>query len=386
MQQGAALAVNKLFDCFSPILSPWIEAQKNIVFERALRETSHSVANNLCVPLHQGYECLRLGIKKTKIETKGLRTDIGGNLEKTTYNISLFNIQSFDFDKNNSNYAFALSAAAKELNCAINTGKQGLNSGFLRGGADLIWRVTEKDYAKFNTIEDEVGDKIFLKNLSRYYVKMIEVEIPATLLSRENKILSLEKIMCFLGKLNRVANGKPIGVLLNSPDQNQLKDLFERIWLRDLKIDFITIEQEFCSGYENEKAVSVIEETFLIALNAARDTVRNFGLPTKIIASGKFVSEFEILRALAMGADSCITHTPFDWLLTGRLNAPISSGISVKSLIENFHRNTLKATARLMGECGFEGTEDISAERFLKKVGKNSIKTLRNVYQVKLVK
>lgn len=275
---------------FSPTL-PWIEDQKNTVFKRAVGGTTQSIANNLRSPLRKGYECLRLGIKKTKIETNRLSSDIGRSSEKNGYIVNLLNIGSIDFGKNTNHYSFILSAAARELGCAVNTGEPGLTSGLLRGGADLIWRLREKDFTGYNNMEDALDDKVFIKTLSRSYIKMIEIEIPLKDLFKDDSILNLDRLIYFLEKLKAITRDKPIGISLRSPDKHQLEAIFENVWLRDLRIDFINIEEKLCSAVHGRlKVLTDIEESFLKSVNAAKETIRYFGIVAKRFKNLQFSS------------------------------------------------------------------------------------------------
>ena len=384
IKKSAFVSINKLVSFFSPKAPRWIEDQKNTVFKRAVGESTESIANNLRSPLQKGYECLRLGIEQVNVDTSDLCSSIGGSSGTGRYNVNLLNIGLGDFAENTDRYSFILSAAAKKLGCMVHTREQGLTSGLLRGGGDLIWRVREKDYSRHGNIENALSDKVFLKTLTRSYIKLIEIDIPVADLFNHQSIFNLEKMTYFLEKLKSVAVEKPIGISLKSPDKIHLEAIFENLWLRDIKIDFITIEERCCGTTESGiNVLTDIEENFMKSINDAKQTLRYFELDTKIIASGKFVSEFELLRALSFGADSCITQTPFEWLLKGKLNSPLGSSADVKYLIENFHTHTLKAAAKLMGECGFGGVDLVSAERFLKKVGNTSVKNLQNYYQIK---
>lgn len=361
---------------------PWIETQKILVFKRALDQKTEAITNNLRAPFLKGYECLRLGIRKTKIETTSLYSEMGLPGIRACYPLNLFNIGAIDFDKNTSHYSYILSAAAKELGCAINTGGLGLTSGFLRGGADLIWRIREEDYKEYENMADVFENQMFLNTVSRSYIKMIEIQTSGkSFLNGKNK-LDLSETIFLIQKLRLVSKGKPVGICLRPSAIDEINPITGNTWLREADPDFITIEEDVNHPeHGNLKLLIEREEGLLKSVKAAREAIKRYRLRTKIIASGKFVSEFELLRMLAFGADSCITRTPFEWLLNGKLNAPISCSTNARSLIKNFHRHTLEATAGIMGECGFHEINHISADFFLKRVNYTRVKNLKEVYR-----
>jgi glutamate synthase domain-containing protein 2 len=105
----------------------------------------------------------------------------------------------------------------------------------------------------------------------------------------------------------------------------------------------------------------------------------------KVIASGKVLSAFSILRRRALGADICNAARAFMFSLgciqalrcntnecpagVATTNKMLTKGIVVKDKAErvyNFHKNTIHAVLELLGACGITHTNDITIGMFVK--------------------
>ncbi len=125
-------------------------------------------------------------------------------------------------------------------------------------------------------------------------------------------------------------------------------------------------------------------------------------LPRKditLIASGRMITAFDILKALSLGAGAvysargmmmsmgCIQALQCD---SGSCPVGIATqepslykGLSVSDKrvrVANFHRNTISAVVEMMEACGFKTTADIAPARFFRKVDALRSRSFQEIY------
>jgi len=137
------------------------------------------------------------------------------------------------------------------------------------------------------------------------------------------------------------------------------------------------------------------------ALAFVKQTLDEFNLTNhiKIMASGKIITGFDILKTLAMGASACYSSRGMMFSL-GCIQAlvcdsgkcPVGVATQNPSLYKgldpaeksvrvfNFHTNTIKATCEMMEACGFKDVHNIQARKFFKKINDQSTKSFDEIY------
>jgi isopentenyl diphosphate isomerase/L-lactate dehydrogenase-like FMN-dependent dehydrogenase len=94
----------------------------------------------------------------------------------------------------------------------------------------------------------------------------------------------------------------------------------------------------------------------------------------KIIASGKIVSCFDILRVLALGANAVCTEMPGYRTIGGKTFSLYKS----QNLID-FRNYLLKATVQAMEVCGFMNVIDITLSKVFRKLDMLHFKGFENL-------
>ena len=163
--------------------------------------------------------------------------------------------------------------------------------------------------------------------------------------------------------------------------------------------DFITVD-----GAEGGTGAAPLEFADSVgvplepALIFVQNTLRKYGLrdEIKVVASGKVLTAFSILRMKALGADICNSARAFMFSL-GCIQAlkcnsndcptgvatqveELSAGLAVTDKAERvyrFHHNTITAVLELLGTCGLKHTEEIGIKMFVKG---DEMVTLSNRY------
>jgi hypothetical protein len=83
----------------------------------------------------------------------------------------------------------------------------------------------------------------------------------------------------------------------------------------------------------------------------------------KIIAHGKIISCFDILKVLALGADAVCTEMP-GYSTIDRKTSSLYRGQNVN----DFYDNLMKATAQAMEICGFKNVGDITLSKLFRRL------------------
>ena len=132
-----------------------------------------------------------------------------------------------------------------------------------------------------------------------------------------------------------------------------------------------------------------------------KNCLDEFGLSNdiKIIAAGKIITGFDILKVLSLGASACYSSRGMMFSL-GCLQALVCDsgkcpvGIATQNpalykgldptdksvRVFNFHRNTIKATMELMEACGFSSLEKVNAARFFRRINEENSKSFEDIY------
>jgi glutamate synthase domain-containing protein 2 len=116
----------------------------------------------------------------------------------------------------------------------------------------------------------------------------------------------------------------------------------------------------------------------------------------KVLAAGRLITGFDILKALSLGASACYTARGMMFALgciqalicdSGKCpvgvatqNPALYKGVdpTLKGVrVFNFHSNTIKATKELMEACRFSDVQSTYASKFFRRIDKQTTRTLK---------
>jgi glutamate synthase domain-containing protein 2 len=231
----------------------------------------------------------------------------------------------------------ALNKGARMGGFAHNTGEGGLSPYHLEYGADVIWQIGTAYFG----CRDEAGGfdaEKFRENARRPEVKMIEIKLsqgakpghggilPAAKLTEEIAAIrhvpmgqdvvsppahtafdSPLGLLQFVVKLRELSGGKPVGFKLCVGNKCEFLGICKAMVESDITPDFITVD-----GAEGGTGAAPIELTNSVgmplrdALVFVNRALTGIGLrgDIRVIASGKAISAFHMIRLLALGADT----------------------------------------------------------------------------------
>lgn len=411
---------------------PFNRRQRSIIYQRAKGERETVAFGMQTNPNDIGYEWMSHSIYPTKIENQDLRVWIGSSQCTKPYLSSILNISAMSYGALSKTAIGALNQGARMGHFAHNTGEGGISPYHIRGGGDLIWQIGTGYFGCRN--EDGTFNlDMFQKNASRAAVKMIELKLSQGAKPGHGGILPASKntpeiaqirgvvpgvavhsppahsafsnatqMMIFIDQLRKASGGKPVGFKLCIGSKAEFTALCEAMIQTEILPDFITVD-----GAEGGTGAAPLEFTDHLgmplhdALAFVSSTLKKYGLfkEIRIIAAGKIVTGFDILKALSLGASSCYSARGMMMALgciqalkcdSGKCPVGVATqekrlykGIKVEDKrvrVANFHKNTIEATVEMMEACGIKSPEEVNPANIFRKVSALKTSSFEEIY------
>jgi len=169
-----------------------------------------------------------------------------------------------------------------------------------------------------------------------------------------------------------------------------------------VKPDFITVDGgEGGTGAAPLEYANSIGMPLMDALAFVSDCLTGFDLrkDIRIIASGKAFTAFHLIKRISLGADLCYSARGMMLALgciqslqcnTGRCPTGVTSqrpalvkGLVVKTKAErvaNFHQETVKAVAEILGAAGLEYIEALNRRHIFRRISPTKIQSYQEIY------
>src|SRR5688500_17986647 len=190
----------------------------------------------------------------------------------------------------------------------------------------------------------------------------------------------------FIQLLRELSEGKPVGFKLCIGDKQEFIDICHAMISTGIIPDFISID-----GAEGGTGAAPLEFTDHLgmplydALAFVKQTLEAFSLSEhiKILAAGKIITGFDIIKVLSLGASACYSARGMmmalgciQALICDSGNCPVGVATQNPALykgldpadkrvrVANFHGKTIEATREIMEACGFHAIEAINPAKF----------------------
>jgi glutamate synthase domain-containing protein 2 len=408
--------------------------ERSVIYQRAKKQIDTVPFGTQLNVYAEGYEWMTHSIKPMdhNLLDHNPRIRFGGNKCKQPYDASVLNISAMSFGSLSSNAIESLNAGAKIGGFAHNTGEGGISSYHLQHGGDLIWQVGTGYFGARNE-DGTFSADAFAKNASRPQVKMIEIKLsqgakpghggilPAAKNTPEIAAIRLVKVgttvfsppyhsafstpielIQFVEKLRELSGGKPVGFKLCIGRKSEFLGICKAMVQLNSYPDFITIDGgEGGTGAAPPEFTNFVGMPMLDALAFADDALRGFGVrdQMKLIASGKVLTGFHLIRAMALGADTCNCARAMMMALgciqalechkntcpTGVATQDpyFKKGLVVedkKVRVANFHKNTVGSFVELLSCAGLDHPDKINRTHVYRRVFMNMVKTYEEIY------
>lgn len=407
---------------------------RNVVYQRSKKEIESVPFGTKLDTYRSGYEWFghSLAAMESTDINSDLRVQVGGPDCKQPYTASILNISAMSFGSLSSNAILALNKGAKLGGFAHNTGEGGLSPHHLKNGGDIIWQIGTGYFG----CRDKNGDfnpEKFKEKSNIDSVKMIEIKLSQGAKPGHGGILPAEKntieiaeirgvepytqvnsppahsafntplaLTEFIAHLRELSSGKPIGFKLAIGRKSEFIAICKAMVESGITPDFITVD-----GGEGGTGAAPLEYTNAVgmplreAIAFVSDSLHGFGIRDriKIIAAGKIISGFHLVKNLALGADMCnsargmmlalgcvhslICNTNHCPTGVATQNPKLAKGLDVtnKSVrVFNFHKNTVHATAELIASGNLSHTSALNRSHIYRRINQSEVKRYDQIF------
>ncbi|XRE42144.1 Ferredoxin-dependent glutamate synthase [Tenacibaculum discolor] len=412
--------------------------KRSIVYQRSKKEietvpfgTQHNV-------YAKGYEFVKHSLfPKDHHHINGERVLIGSDKCTQKYNSSIINISAMSFGSLSKNAIMALNQGAKMGGFAHNTGEGGISPYHLQGG-DLIFQVGTGYFGAGKSVNGKrtFDAEVFKKNANREEVKMVEIKLsqgakpghggilPAKKNTKEiAEIRSVEPftrvdsppahdafsnfdgMVAFIQQVRDLSGGKPIGIKFCVGDNDEIEAMIKAFADANNYPDYIAVDGgEGGTGSAPLEFSNYIGTPLLEGLSFVNKMLKKYGLKDqiKIIASGKAIDAFDVIKYLALGADAIGMARSF-MLSLGCIQArecnldtcPVGVATQEKDLVKalvvkyknmrvkNYHNKTISAIKEMVAAMGKESIEDVEPKHIFRRNRAGEITSLDEIYYAK---
>ena len=406
---------------------------RNTIYQRAKKELDTMPFGTQSNVYAEGYEWMTHSISPKDFHklNHNPRVQIGNKDCKQPYSASVLNVSAMSFGSLSTAAIESLNLGAKIGGFAHNTGEGGISSYHLKGG-DLVWQIGTGYFGA----RDEAGQfsfEIFKKNAAKPEVKMIEIKLSQGAKPGHGGILPAAKntpeiaairhvepyttiysppyhtafntpteLILFIKKLRETCDGKPIGFKLCIGHKSEFIGVCKAMTALDVYPDFITVDGgEGGTGAAPQEFSNYVGAPFLDGLAFVHNILTGFGIRhhIKIIGSGKIISGFHLIRAMALGADVCNSARAMmmalgciQALVCNRNTCPtgvatqdpkLVAGLVVqdkKTRVANYHSETVNSFVELLGAAGIEDYKQLTRSHIYRRVFMNEVRTLEDIY------
>ena len=404
---------------------PFSRLSRSLIYQRAKKETDTIPFGTQLDVYENGYEWLSHSIAAISHHEldPNPRVMIGGPDCTQPYAASIFNISAMSFGSLSQNAIRALNGGAFMGNFAHNTGEGGISDHHLAEKGDLIWQIGT-GYFGCRHHDGTFNDEAFAERSKMEQVKMIDIKLsqgakpghggilPAQKVTPEIARIRLVKegydvlsppahsafstpleLMDFVKKLRTLSGGKPVGIKLCIGRKSEFFAICKAMVQTGIYVDFITVDGgEGGTGASPQEFSNAVGMPLREAVAFVYDVLTGFGLKKhiKIIASGKVVSGFDIIKNIALGADLCNSARGMMFAIgciqalecntntcpTGvaTQDPSLMKGLVVedkKTRVFNYHRLTVASAIELLGAAGLRHPYQLTRAYINRRISPN---------------
>lgn len=413
---------------------PISRIDRNVIYQRAKQELETVPFGTQLDVYAEGYEWLCHSMSPKDFETlnQDPRVLIGNKDCKQPYSASILNVSAMSYGALSAQAVEAMNGGAKIGNFAQNTGEGGISDYHLKHGGDLIWQIGTGYFG----CRDEHGNfspELFAQKAQLPNVKMIELKISQGAKPGHGGILPASKnteeiarirhvqahtkvasppyhtafnspieMVKFIQHLRELSGGKPVGFKLCIGYKYEFIAICKAMIHLDIYPDFITVDGgEGGTGAAPQEFSNYIGAPMLDGVDFVNNILNGLDIRKhiKIIASGKITTAFHLVRAMALGADSCnsarammIAIGCIQALLCNTNRCPtgiatqdpaLTVGLDVadkKVRLANYHKGTVKSFVEMLGASGLDDMKNITRSHIYRRVSLNKMLSFEEIF------
>jgi glutamate synthase domain-containing protein 2 len=408
---------------------------RSVVYQRAKNQLQTTPFGTQLDVYRPGYEWINhsmnpLGLDQVKHDD--MRTTVGGPACKKPYSASLINISAMSFGSLSHNAIMSLNKGAKAGNFAHNTGEGSISPFHKKHGGDLIWQIGT-GYFGCRTKDGGFDSDKFQEKANDDQVKMIEIKLsqgakpghggilpaikntpeiaairgvePHTTVaspSGHKEFSDANGLLNFIKKLRDLSGAKPVGIKICFGNPSEFDNLCKEMVSTGISPDFITVD-----GAEGGTGAAPLEFSNSIGTPLREGLVNVYNFlkiydlkkDIKIFASGKVISGFHVVKALALGADAVycarammLSLGCIQALECNKNNCPagiatqdpsLSVGLVVENKykrVYNYHHATIESVTEILAAAGKASPCELNRGDIWKRVNVSDTKSFADVY------
>jgi glutamate synthase domain-containing protein 2 len=403
-----------------------------LVYQRAKGHTDTRPFGTQFDVYRNGYEWVNHSLNPKPVTDRNPRIIFGGPDCKMPYASSPLNISAMSYGALSKNAISALNKGAKIGGFSHNTGEGGISPYHLAGGADLVWQIGTGYFGCRNE-NANFDAALFADNAAHEAVKMIEIKLsqgakpghggilPAAKLTQEiadirhvpmgydvvspavhSAFVNPTGLLEFVASLRELSAAKPVGFKLCIGNTVEFLSIVKAMLETGIQPDFITID-----GGEGGTGAAPIELTNSVgmplrdALIFVNNALIGAGLrdQIRIIASGKIISAFHMLRMMALGADTINSARAMMFALgciqSRRCNTDhCPTGIATQNPVRfkaldvehksirvaKYHASVIKHLVELIAVAGLERLDQLEPRHINRRVNGTTVKSYSELY------
>jgi glutamate synthase domain-containing protein 2 len=412
--------------------TPFSRDRRAIVYQRAKNVNDVRPFGTQYDVYSIGYEWMSHSIAPRPVSKEPFRIMIGDSECKQPYSASVFNISAMSFGSLSANAIRALNGGAKLGGFYHDTGEGGYSPYHREMGGDIVWEIGSGYFGARNP-DGTFSPEKFAEAASNPQIKMVELKLsqgakpghggvlPAPKVSREISITrgvpegedcispsqhsaftTPVEMMKFIAEMRRLSGGKPAGFKLCIGHEWEFLAICKAMIETGIYPDFIVVDgKEGGTGAAPMEFVDHIGKPMRQGLYAVHNALIGIGARhrIKIGAAGKIITAFDIIRALALGADWCNAARGFMFAVgciqsqschTDRCPTGVATqdphrqrALFVPDKMQrvaNFHRATLHELAEMTAAAGLDHPREFKPLHISRRNSSGDVVTFADIY------
>jgi len=405
---------------------------RSLVYQRAKGDRDTRPFGTIFDLYRDGCEWINHSLAPKEIIDHDPRIIFGESNCKKPYAAAPLNISAMSFGALSKNAIMALNKGAKMGGFAHNTGEGGLSPYHLKYGGDIVWQIGT-GYFGCRTEEGGFDADKFEVTANLPVVKMIEIKLsqgakpghggilPAAKLTEEIAAIrhvpmgqdvvspaahstfnSPRGLLEFVVQLRELSGSKPVGFKLCIGSKAEFLAICKAMLETGITPDFITVDgSEGGTGAAPTELTNSVGTPLRDALVFVNRALIGIGVREKIriIASGKAMSAFHVIRLLALGADtvnsarammfavgcvqsrSCNTDKCPTGVATQNPARNKALDVDDKSKrVYNYQKTMVENLLDVLAAAGMEKLEDLQPRHINHRVGGTVVKNYDQLY------
>ena len=379
-----------------------------------------------------GYEWMSHSISPTPVQTEKFRITIGGPECVQPYSASVFNISAMSFGALSANAIRALNNGARIGGFYHDTGEGGYSPYHREGGGDIVWEIGSGYFGARNR-DGTFSPEKFAEGATNPQVKMVELKLsqgakpghggvlPAPKVSQEISLTrgvpmgqdcispsrhsafsTPVEMMRFIAEMRRLSGGKPAGFKLCIGHEWEFLAICKAMLETGIYPDFIVVDgKEGGTGAAPMEFVDHIGKPMRQGLYFVHNALVGIGVRDRVRvgAAGKIITAFDVVRAMALGADWCNAARGFMFAVgciqsqhchTDRCPTGVATQDPTRQRaldvpdktqrVANFHHATLHELAELTAAAGLDHPTDFKPIHISRRISPSEVVTFADVY------